>query len=222
MGNFAQVAGLLREWRPPMPRARRQDVDRSGKDLPCSPERADMRPAPEGGGEAEPMDPKMRKVGEALIALGRMKMAELRAKYAEVFGEETTSHNAAFLRKKIAWRIQELAEGGVTERARARIAELGRDAPLRERPPTARGEHPPASAAAIAHAMRDQRLPPPGGVLRREYKGAVHEVTVADGGFLYRGVMYASLSMVAKVITGTTWNGMLFFGLATRKRKEAA
>jgi hypothetical protein len=47
-------------------------------------------------------------------------------------------------------------------------------------------------------------------------------VTVAEGGFLYRGVAYASLSMVAKVITGTTWNGMLFFGLATRRRKEAA
>ncbi len=205
-----------------MPRTRSRDAARSQKDLPCSPERADMRPAPEGGGEAEPMDPKMREVGEALIALGRMKMAELRAKYAEVFGGETTSHNAAFLRKKIAWRIQELAEGGVTERVKARIAELGRDAPLRERPPAVRGEHAPTSTATIAHALRDQRLPPPGGVLRREYKGAVHEVTVVEGGFLYRGVTYASLSMVAKVITGTTWNGMLFFGLATRRRKEAA
>ena len=117
-----------------MPRTRSRDAARSQKDLPCSPERADMRPAPKGGGDEEPMDPKTRKVGEALIALGRMKMAELRAKYAEVFGGETTSHNAAFLRKKIAWRIQELAEGGVTERAKARIAELGRDAPLRERP----------------------------------------------------------------------------------------
>ena len=205
-----------------MPRTRSRDADRSEKDLPCSPERADMRPAPAGGGDEEPMDPKTRKVGEALIALGRMKMAELRAKYAEVFGGETTSHNAAFLRKKIAWRIQELAEGGVTERAQARLAELGRDAPLRERPPVVRGEHPPASAAAIAHAMRDQRLPPPGGVLRREYKGAVHEVTVAEGGFVYRDVTYASLSAVAKAITGTSWNGMLFFGLATRRRKEAA
>ena len=70
--------------------------------------------------------------------------------------------------------------------------------------------------------MRDQRLPPPGGVLRREYKGAVHEVTVAEGGFVYRDVTYASLSAVAKAITGTSWNGMLFFGLATRRRKEAA
>ncbi|HEY3821793.1 MAG TPA: DUF2924 domain-containing protein [Polyangiaceae bacterium] len=181
-----------------------------------------MRPAPEGGGDEELMDPKMRKVGDALIALGRMKMAELRAKYTEVFGGDTTSHNAAFLRKKIAWRIQELAEGGVTERAKARIAALGRDAPLRERPPAVHGDHAPTSTATIAHVLRDQRLPPPGGVLRREYKGTVHEVTVAEGGFLYRGVTYASLSMVAKVITGTTWNGMLFFGLATRRRKEAA
>jgi hypothetical protein len=205
-----------------MPRTRRRDADRSGKDLRCSPDRADMRPAPDGGGDEQPMDPKMRRVGDALIALGRMKMAALRAKYVEVFGGETTSHNAAFLRKKIAWRIQELAEGGLTERARARIAELGRDAPLRERPPTARGEHPPALAAAIANSTRDQRLPPPGGVLRREYKGAVHEVKVAEGGFVYGGVTYASLSMVAKVITGTAWNGMLFFGLATRKPRQAA
>jgi hypothetical protein len=162
------------------------------------------------------MDPKTRKVSDDLIALGRMRMPELRAKYAEVFGEQTTSHNAAFLRKKVAWRIQELAQGGLTERVQARIEELGRDAPLRQRPRAA-SESPP-----VVYGGRDARLPPPGTVLRRQYKGAVHDVTITETGFVYRGVIHASLSAVARAITGTSWNGMLFFGLQARKRTEAA
>jgi hypothetical protein len=143
-------------------------------------------------------------------------MQALRAKYREAFGEETTSHNAAYLRKKIAWRIQELAQGGLSDRVRARIAKLQRDVPLRERPPMV--EDPAATAAA----PRDPALPPAGTVLRRAHKGRTHEVTVLEDGFLHQGTTYETLSAVAKAITGTTWNGRLFFGLTTRKRKEAA
>jgi hypothetical protein len=176
-----------------------------------------MASAPE---EGEPViDAKTRKVSDELIALATMGMDRLRAKYAEVFDEQTTSHNAAYLRKKIAWRTQELAFGGLSERVQARLDALARNAPLRQRPPAADG---PVAQRTVIPVSRDPRIPPPGDVLRREYAGVAHEVTVADGGFVYRGVTYASLSMVAKVITGTTWNGMLFFGLAKRKRKEAA
>jgi hypothetical protein len=148
-----------------------------------------------------------------------MNMQQLRDKYREAFGEETTSHNAAYLRKKIAWRIQELAQGGLTERAQARIAEIQRSAPLRERPPQAGASQ---VAEAIARVARDPALPPVGTVLHKVYRGTAYEVAVADDGFVYRGKTYASLSTVAKAITGTTWNGRLFFGLTTRKRKEAA
>src|SRR3989304_3619770 len=69
-----------------------------------------------------------------LQALGRMTAGELRERYREVFGEETRSGNRDFLRKRIAWRIQALAEGGLTERARRRAEELARDADPRVRP----------------------------------------------------------------------------------------
>ncbi len=169
------------------------------------------------------MESDIRSITKELAALGKMNMEALRARYAEAFGEATTSHNAAYLRKKIAWRIQELAQGGLTERAQARIAELQRSAPLRERPAAAGVGAATAAATTVARqAARDPALPPPGTVLRKVYKGTVHEVTAAEGGFVYRGKTYASLSTIARAITGTTWNGRLFFGLTTRKRKEAA
>jgi hypothetical protein len=165
----------------------------------------------------------LRDVTCEIRALGRMTMAELRSKYREAFGEPTTSHNAAFLRKKIAWRIQELAEGGLSERAQARIRALQQTAPLRERPSTRGAPVPVADAVkAIERVARDPALPAVGTVLRREYGDEVHEVTVTQGGFVYQGQTYTSLSTIAKAITGTTWNGRLFFGLTTRKRKEAA
>lgn len=167
------------------------------------------------------MSKKFRDVADEVRALGAMGMADLRARYRDATGEETTSHNAPYLRKKIAWRLQEKAQGGLSERARARIEELQQDAPLRERPRRA-GDAPVVDAKVLAQAARDPSLPPVGTLLRRTYQGAIHEVTVAAEGFVYRGQTYASLSTIAKAITGTTWNGRLFFGLTTRKRKDAA
>jgi hypothetical protein len=161
----------------------------------------------------------IRSIARVLAALGKMSMRALRARYSEVFGEETTSHNAAFLRKKVAWGIQWQAEGGLSERALARIAELQQRAPLRERPPLV---DVPTTAAAVARTARDPSLPAVGTVLRRVHKGRTHEVKVLEDGFMHLGKTYETLSAVAKAITGTTWNGRLFFGLTTRKRKEAA
>jgi hypothetical protein len=165
----------------------------------------------------------IRDVSRELVALSRMGMAALRAKYREVFGEETTSHNAPHLRKKIAWRIQELAQGGLDERVQARIKAIQETAPLRERPRAGKAATVAAEAAeAVDRVARDTSLPPVGTVLRKDYRGQVHEVGVAQGGFVYRGKTFTSLSAIAKAITGTSWNGRLFFGLTSRKRKEAA
>ena len=68
-----------------------------------------------------------------LEAVATMNMPSLRAKYREVFGEETTSRNAVYLRKRIVWRIQEKALGGLSERAKQRLRELGQEAPFRYR-----------------------------------------------------------------------------------------
>src|SRR5262245_16442553 len=102
-------------------------------------------------------------VGKEVTALQRMTVKELRAKYAEVFGEGTPAHNKAWLVKRIAWRIQALTEGDLSERARRRAAELACDADLRMNPPlvktaTASEELAPTR---VLRFQPDERLPPP-------------------------------------------------------------
>ena len=151
--------------------------------------------------------------------LSRMTVGELREKYLEVFGEETRSRNKEFLRKRIAWRIQALAEGGLSERARRRAEELANDADLRTRAP--RG--PVATGSPVVKARNatgplqsshDSRLPLPGTLLAREFRGRDIVVKVLDNGFEFDGRRYKSLSAIAQEVTGSKWNGFLFFGIA--------
>src|ERR1700722_8755864 len=74
-------------------------------------------------------------LAKELAALQRLGTNDLRARYAEVFAEPTRSGNRPWLIKRIAWRLQANAEGGLSERARQRAEELARDADLRLRPP---------------------------------------------------------------------------------------
>ena len=154
----------------------------------------------------------LRDLATELAALPSMSTAELTTKWVDLFGVAPRSRNRTWLIKRIAWRMQERAAGGLTERALGRVDELAENAPIRHRPP--REWTPPAASP------RDPRLPPPGTVLRREYGDGVHEVTVLDeGGFDYRGQRHRSLSAVATAITGTRWNGYLFFGLTGTNRR---
>jgi hypothetical protein len=152
-----------------------------------------------------------------LAALRHMTPAELRAKYLEVYGEPSRTGNKEFLRKRIAWRIQARAEGSLSERARQRAMELAKDADIRTtmpcpRKPVGDGER---HVMAVPQS-RDPRLPMPGAVLTREYKGRTIQVTVLSNGFDYDGQVYRSLSAVAKAVTGSHWNGHLFFNLTTK------
>ena len=157
-----------------------------------------------------------------LAGLRTMSVGELAAKYHEVFGEPTRSRNKDYLRKKVFWRIQELAEGGLSPRSLARIAELAPDAPVRWRtplpafPPIVETPDEPAAPPA-----RDPRLPPVGTVVAREHRGVRHVVTILADGFEYAGDRYPSLSTIARRITGTPWNGYLFFNLERRSRRAA-
>ena len=76
-------------------------------------------------------------------------------------------------------------------------------------------------ATEDAPVDRDPRLPPPGTVLTRAFKGVEHKVTVLDEGFEYRGERHNSLSQIARDITGTNWNGFLFFRLKRRTQTPA-
>jgi len=155
-------------------------------------------------------------LSDQLAALRELTVGQLCERYREVFGEPTRSRNKDYLRKKIAWRIQEQVHGGLSERALARIAELSPAAPVRWRLNTAQRA---ARAAALGlDGDRDPLLPPAGTVLAREYQGVTHHVTVLEDGFEFGGVRYESLSKVARVITGTSWNGYLFFRLKNRKK----
>jgi hypothetical protein len=157
-------------------------------------------------------------VKKELAALERMTGGQLQRRYAEVFGEPARSGNRQWLYRRVAWRLQALAEGGLTERARTRARELARDADVRLRPPPGLSVAPaPAALRTVSGrvtAGRDRRLPAPGTVLRREFKGQQYRVTVLPGGFEHDGRTYRSLSAVAHAITGSHWNGYLFFGLA--------
>jgi hypothetical protein len=162
-----------------------------------------------------------------LAGLQRMTPAQLREKYAEVFGEATKTGNKTWLVRRIAWRIQADAEGDLSERARARAAELARDSDLRVIPP--REKPSPAvlpmtrgggtRTGTLAKEKQDDRLPPPGTVLTRKYKGGTVQVKVLPGGFEYEGQTYGSLSAVAKAVTGSHCNGFLFFGLLKGGKK---
>ncbi|MCX7428722.1 MAG: DUF2924 domain-containing protein [Planctomycetia bacterium] len=155
-------------------------------------------------------------IGKEVAAMKRMTVNELRAKYAEVFGEETGGRHKQWLMRRIAWRMQAVAEGGLSERARRRAAELANDADLRTTAPRAPKPAPaPAegtATGAISVAV-DNRLPPPGQEIMREYKGQKLIVRVLQHGFEFEGEVYKSLSAVAKAITGTHCNGYLFFRL---------
>jgi len=154
-------------------------------------------------------------IGNEVAALRRMTVGQLRQRFAEVFGEATAVGNKPWLVKRIAWRLQALAEGDLSERARRRAAELADDADLRLNPP----RDPTAPAAqepAGTPAPPDPRLPPPGSLLTRPYKGRQLQVQVLADGFAFEGLVYRSLSAVAKAITGSHCNGFLFFRLTTK------
>ena len=156
-------------------------------------------------------------VTERIRELQEMTVPELQEKYVELFGEETRSHHKQQLFRKLAWRIQELAEGGLSERVKARAREIANEADIRVRPPREFMNGGPS--APPTPRIRDERLPVPGTSIEREYKGHRVSVRVLEKGFEYEGRTYRSLSAIAREITGTNWNGMLFFGLA-RKRGE--
>ncbi|MGE0481272.1 MAG: DUF2924 domain-containing protein [Phycisphaerae bacterium] len=165
-------------------------------------------------------------LAKELAGLERMTVGELQAQYVEVFGESPRSRHRRYLIRRIAWRLQANAEGGLSERARQRAAELADPAEARTTPP-----HGPSAGRGAAHSRAavvpagdgggatrarersDPRLPPIGTVPTRRYKGRTLAVTVEAGGFIYEGERYTSLSAVAKAITGNHMNGFRFFGL---------
>ena len=139
-------------------------------------------------------------------ALRHQTVGQLRVKYLEVVRQESRSNNQKFLVRRIAWRMQANAEGGLSERARERAIAVAEEADLRIRAPQ-------SFLKELAQGHRDTRLPAVGTFLNREFQGRSVSVEVLEKGFRYEGQVYRSLSAVARQASGVQWNGFAFFSL---------
>jgi hypothetical protein len=163
-----------------------------------------------------------RELQEDIKRLKDAGVAELQQRDREVFGEEPRSRHRDFLWKRVAWRLQANAEGDLTERARQRAEELANDADLRIRAPREMVQQfaRPAPALTVTEQVsfhHDPRVPMPGTLLSREFRGRRVDVMVLSNGFEYGGKVYKTLSAAAKAATGTQWNGFDFFGIKKGK-----
>lgn len=151
-------------------------------------------------------------------SLVNLSTAELKAKHVDLFGEAPSTNNRENLLKRVAWRMQANAEGGLTERARLRAAALANDADLRVRAPSQWTVEVAPLSPEVA-ALGTFRQPPKfarpavGTIITKDYKGTRIVVLVRADGFEWDGRVYRSLSAVANAVTGNHWNGNRFFGI---------
>ena len=148
-----------------------------------------------------------------IMELKEKSLDELKAKYEGLFpGQQAPSNNKVFLWRKIAYRIQELEYGGIPAESQSKIEQLIQQFdPINNKAlrPNATPENRPKKSGL----SRDKRLPIPGTVIIKEYKGIKLEIKVLESGFEYHNKTYKSLTAIAKEVTGAHWNGYLFFNL---------
>lgn len=141
-----------------------------------------------------------RTIVDKLAELQDLDLPSLRARWVEAFGNAPSRHiRRELLLRALAYQVQARAFGGLRPAARRRLTRAAEE--IRA------GRPPSAPPAAIK----------PGTRLLREWQGVTHEVIVLETGVQYRGKTWASLSAVAREITGTRWSGPLFFGLKGRR-----
>jgi hypothetical protein len=138
-----------------------------------------------------------------LAALKTTPTLDLKAQWRELFGSEPPPFNRQYLVSRLAYRIQELTYGGLKPETIRRLEKLGEDLD---------GGNP------IKRRIRTDIKPITGTRLLREWQGVEQIVTVTADGFEWQGRPYQSLSSIARAITGTRWNGWVFFGLKNHRR----
>ena len=147
-----------------------------------------------------------------IAGLKRLEYSELRSLYRTLHDKDAPAYNRDFLIKRIAYRIQEMAYGGVSEQTRAKhqgvLDKNGSD----------------ACGMPVARVKRNGRPKPGhpavGTQFIRVWRGKRYVVTALADGFEYNGRRYRSLSAIASEITGTHWNGKCFFGLTGEGREQ--
>ena len=141
-----------------------------------------------------------------LTALKTTPTPKLREQWRLLFDKEPPPFNRQYIESRLAYRIQELAYGGLKPETVRRLERLG--------------EELDGGSKAKRHTRVDNR-PISGTRLIREYQGVEYCVTVRDQDFEYQGRPYKSLSAIARAITGTPWSGPVFFGLKSSGRHSA-
>jgi len=138
-----------------------------------------------------------------IAALKSMPVTGLKGRWRELFDTEPPPYNRRFLESRLAYRVQELAYGGLKPETVERLAALA-------------GQ---VGGKATKRARSAHDRPIAGTRLIRDWQGVEHSVTVRDDGYEYRGRPYKSLSAIARLITGTRWNGWIFFGLKSQRAR---
>lgn len=147
-------------------------------------------------------------IADEIILLKDKPLDALKAQYKEVFAvNEAPSSNKVFLWRKISYRLQEVEYGGLSKRTLDQIDSL-----IKQYDPINNTAMRPESET-LEKIGKDRRLPIPGTVITKLYKGTTYTVRVLERGFEYNGELYNSLSAIAKEITGAHWNGYGFFNL---------
>jgi hypothetical protein len=137
-----------------------------------------------------------------LAALKGLPTPDLKRRWRDLFETEPPPYNRRFLESRLAYRIQELAYGGLKPATIQRLEALGEQLD---------------GGNITVRRIRGDDKPVAGTRLVREYQGVAHTVTVLRDGYEFEGRPYQSLSAVARAITGTRWNGWTFFGLTNRR-----
>ena len=136
-----------------------------------------------------------------LATLNTMTLEQLREKWLDLYGSDPPQYKRQFLIKRLAYRIQELFYGGLSEDAKTRLVQIA------QHDPVARVD------VRVSEESQSKNGILPGTRFVRIWKGCRYEVLAQEKGFEYDGRIFRSLSAVAREITGTRWNGRLFFGL---------
>ena len=147
-------------------------------------------------------DPITASILGRLAALKSTPTPKLKEQWRELFETEPPAFNRRYLERRLAYRIQELAYGGLKPETVKRLEMLGEQLD---------------GGNITLRRIRADLKPITGTKLIREWQGVEHTVTVLADGYEWQGQPYRSLSAVARAITGTRWNGWIFFGLKSRR-----
>lgn len=145
-------------------------------------------------------------VEKQLEALAVMELSGVRWAWRRANGRDAPPNlGRDFLVRRLAYRLQAQTHGDLDRKHKRTLDRL------------AEGD---LSAIAAENSVGTNLKP--GTVLVREYKGELHQVKALPEGYTWKGEFYSTLSAVARAITGTNWNGYVFFGLKTKSPKEVA